>query len=162
MQVVLARGTAPKLLVKGPYMTTETTAAVVKRTIFYDELCQLCSREIDLFRKRVPDGSLRFIDISDPSFDATQHGVDAKLVHKEMHVRDEQTGELHVGVQALVAMWECVPGFRWLAKLTRLPVLRSFARLGYVLFAWLRPRLPKRKRRMACATGHCATQPYDG
>jgi predicted DCC family thiol-disulfide oxidoreductase YuxK len=141
-------------------MSTEITT--LRRTIFYDELCQLCSREIDLFRKRVPDGSLRFVDISDPGFDATVHGVDPVRVHQEMHVRNEETGELLVGVPALVAMWECVPGFRWLATLTRLPVLRTLAHWGYVVFAWLRPKLPKRARRAACTSGTCATQPYDG
>ena len=94
------------------------------------------------------------MDIADPAFDAAAHGVDPVLVHKEMHVRDETTGRMLVGVEALAGMWECVPGFRWLATLVRWPLLNTVAKVGYVAFAWVRPKLPKRKR-PACETGSC-------
>jgi predicted DCC family thiol-disulfide oxidoreductase YuxK len=125
-----------------------------KRTVFYDGLCQLCSREIDLFRRRVTDGSLAFVDIADPAFDPAAHGVDPVRVHRHMHVRDDRTGRMLFGVEALAGMWECVPGFRWLAKLTRLPVLRQLSEVGYAVFAWVRPKLPRRKR-ADCATDRC-------
>lgn len=125
-----------------------------KRTIFYDGLCQLCSREISMFQHRVRDQSLQYVDISEDTFDAAAHGVDAVAVHKHMHVRNEETGEMLIGVPALIAMWECVPGFRWLAKLTRLPGIRQVSNVGYVFFAWIRPKLPRRKRE-SCETGTC-------
>lgn len=125
----------------------------LKRTIFYDAACHLCSREIALFQRRVTDGSLAYVDISDPAFDPAAHGVDRVLVHRQMHVRDEVTGKMLIGLDALIGMWECVPGFRWLANLHRLPVFRQFGQVGYALFAWIRPKLPRRKR--DCATGHC-------
>ena len=127
------------------------TSTAVKRTVFYDGQCQLCSREIDLFRRLVKDGSLEYTDIAAPGFDASVHGAEAEAIHRHMHVRNDETGVMHVGVPALAAMWERVPGFRWLAVLSRLPVLRWFAKLGYEVFAWIRPKLPKRK----CATGTC-------
>lgn len=128
---------------------------MLRRTIYYDGLCQLCSREIDLFRGRVRDGSLGYVDISLPTFDAAAHGVDPVRVHRHMHVRDEQTGDMRIGVDALTAMWECVPGFRWLAVLARLPGFRFLSRMGYALFAWIRPKLPRRKR-IACDSGVCS------
>lgn len=136
------------------FMSTAAPAAV-KRTIFYDGLCHLCATEIGLFQRRVKDGSLAYVDISLPEFDAAAHGVDPVRVQKHMHVRDEATGRMLFGVDALVGMWECVPGIRWLAWLTRLPLLNWFARLGYVVFAWIRPKLPKKKR-PACDSGRCA------
>ena len=127
---------------------------MLKRTIFYDGLCQLCSREIELFQHRVRDGSLAYVDISLPDFDAARYGIDRVRVKKHMHVRDEETGSMLIGVDALLAMWDCVPGFRWLAKFTRLPGVRQLSNLGYSLFAWIRPYLPKRKR-PTCDTGAC-------
>ncbi len=129
---------------------------MLTRTIFYDGLCQLCSREIAMFQHRVHDGSLAYVDISLPDFDAARHGIDPIRVNKHMHVRDEETGAMLIGVDALLAMWDCVPGFRWLAKLTRVPGLRQLSNVGYTLFAWIRPYLPKRKR-PACDTGTCRT-----
>jgi predicted DCC family thiol-disulfide oxidoreductase YuxK len=134
---------------------TPTAPTGVRRTIFYDGLCHLCATEIGLFKGRVKDGSLAYVDISLPDFDPAAYGVDAVRVNRHMHVRDEQTGKLLIGVEALVGMWECVPGFRWLAKLTRLPVLNWFARVGYAVFAWVRPKLPKKKR-PACDSDRCA------
>ena len=130
------------------------SAMPTRRTIFYDGLCRLCSTEIAHFRRRVRNGSLAYVDISAPEFDPAAHGVDAVRVQHEMHVRDEETGELKVGVPALAAMWECVPGFGWLATLTRTPGLRWFANQGYKVFAWVRPKLPKKKR-AGCEAGTC-------
>lgn len=129
--------------------------SVVKRTIYYDGLCQLCSREIDTFQALVTDGSLAYVDISLPEFDAAAHGVDPVLVNRHMHVRDEETGRMLIGVDALLGMWVCVPGFRWLAWLSRLPVLRQISDVGYEVFAWVRPKLPKRARDR-CDTDRCA------
>jgi predicted DCC family thiol-disulfide oxidoreductase YuxK len=126
-----------------------------RRTVFYDGLCQLCSREIDLFRRRVTDGSLAYVDIADPAFDAAVYGVDPVRVHRHMHVRDDETGRMLIGAEAITGMWECVPGFRWAALFLRLPPFRPLARLGYAAFAWVRPKLPKRKR-VACESDRCA------
>lgn len=127
---------------------------IIRRTIFFDGLCQLCSREIALFERRVTDGSLAYVDIAAPGFDAAAYGLDPMRIHKHMHVRNDETGEMLIGVSALAAMWECVPGFRWLAKFTRLPVIWQLSQLGYAVFAWIRPKLPKRKQPY-CATGSC-------
>lgn len=129
---------------------------IPKRTIFFDGLCPLCSREIALFKRRVTDGSLAFVDIAAPGFVAAEYGLDPIAVHETMHVRDEVNGRMLTGIDALAGMWECVPGFRWMAAMTRLPILRPLCRLGYRLFAWIRPRLPR--RRLDCSTSQCPTQ----
>ncbi len=123
------------------------------RTVFFDGQCQLCSREIGLFRRLASADKLAYVDIADPAFDAAAHGVDPVAVHRHMHVRTE-AGELVTGVDALVSMWEAVPGFRWLARATKLPVVRTLARPAYEVFAWVRPKLPKR-RQDYCDTGKC-------
>ncbi len=126
------------------------------RTIYYDGLCQLCSREIALFQRRVRGGSLAYVDISDEAFRAADHGLDPVQIHRTMHVRLED-GRLVTGMDALIAMWEFVPGFRWLAKLSRLSVIRPLADVGYAAFAYIRPKFPKRKRN-DCRNGHCPSQ----
>lgn len=126
------------------------------RTIYFDGLCQLCSREIALFQRRVRDGSLAYVDIADEAFRASDHGLDPVQIHRTMHVRLED-GRIVTGLDALIAMWEFVPGFRWLAKLSRFPLIRPLARVGYSVFAYIRPKFPKRKR-SDCRNGHCPSQ----
>jgi len=123
------------------------------RTVFFDGACHLCSREIEMIRMRAKPGTVGFVDISDPAFDPLAHGVDAARVNKHMHVRNDETGELHIGISSFPVLWEVVPGFRWLAAILRFPLVRPFAWLGYAIFAEIRPLLPKRQRR--CDPGGC-------
>jgi predicted DCC family thiol-disulfide oxidoreductase YuxK len=122
-----------------------------KLTIFYDGLCPLCSREIAHYRRRIPDGNARFVDITDPGFDAASHGLDGD-VHRIMHVRVGD--EIRTRVDAFLAIWEAIPSYRWLARIGRLPGIHALLRLGYASFARVRPWLPRRQP-SACQTGSC-------
>ena len=121
-------------------------------TLFYDGLCPLCAREIAYYRKRAGgDPSVQFLDIAAPGFDAAGHGLDPAKVHREMHVKVGD--EVHVGVEAFLAIWRRIPGFAWMARLGGLPFVRPFLRLGYAIFARVRPYLPRRKA--DCDSGAC-------
>jgi predicted DCC family thiol-disulfide oxidoreductase YuxK len=121
-------------------------------TLYYDGLCPLCSREIAHYRKRAVGDSLRFIDVTDPKFDAAEQGLDAKRIHRLMHVKVGD--ELRIGLDAFIAVWDAIPNYSWLAKAARLPGLHALLNLGYHLFAAVRPWLPRRKRPF-CESGTC-------
>jgi len=121
-------------------------------TLYYDGLCPLCSREIAHYRARVPDERVRFVDIAAPTFDAAAHGLDAQAVHRQMHVKVGE--EIRVGVAAFIAIWQAVPGYRWLARLASVPGVHSLFRAGYWAFAKVRPWLPRRKPD-ACTAATC-------
>ncbi len=121
-------------------------------TLFYDGLCPLCSREITHYRKRAAgDPSVVFLDITDPTFDAAAHGLDAGRVHKEMHVKEGE--RVFVGVDAFLAIWRRIPGHSWLSGIAKVPGMRLLMRGSYFVFAAVRPYLPRRKA--ACDTGAC-------
>jgi predicted DCC family thiol-disulfide oxidoreductase YuxK len=122
-------------------------------TLFYDGLCPLCSREISHYRVKPGAEALRFVDITDPKFDAVGQGLDPKRIHRLMHVKVGE--ELRVGLDAFIAVWEALPSYRWLASLARLPGLHALFTLGYHSFALMRPWLPRRKRPL-CESGTCA------
>ncbi len=122
-------------------------------TLFYDGLCPLCSREVAHYRRAAAgDAAIGFIDIAAPSFDAASFGLDAARVHKEMHVKEGE--RVFVGVDAFLAIWRRVPGHRWLLSLSRLPLADLLMRIGYFVFATIRPWLPRRKA-ADCETGVC-------
>jgi predicted DCC family thiol-disulfide oxidoreductase YuxK len=121
-------------------------------TLYYDGLCPLCSREIAHYRKKMADDpSVEFLDITEASFDARQHGLDPEHIHRVMHVR--AGGEVRTGLDAFIAIWQHIPAYRWLAWLARLPGLYRLLWLAYHAFARVRPLLPRRKAR--CAGGTC-------
>jgi predicted DCC family thiol-disulfide oxidoreductase YuxK len=115
-------------------------------TLFYDGLCPLCSREIALFRRLAAgDPSVVFVDITDPSFDAPAYGLQMSSLHRVMHVKLGE--EVRTGVDAFIAIWQRIPGFGWLAWLSRIPGMRLLMKAGYAVFARIRPWLPRRKSR---------------
>jgi predicted DCC family thiol-disulfide oxidoreductase YuxK len=122
-------------------------------TLYYDGLCPLCSREIAHYRTKVAGDSVHFVDIADPSFDAAAHGLDAKSVHRRMHIKVGD--EVRVGVEAFIALWERIPAYRWLARLARTPGVHFLMAVGYRAYATVRPWLPRRKRPL-CETGTCS------
>ena len=115
-----------------------------KTTVFFDGACHLCSREVGMYERADDTGKLNLVDISKPDFDAKAHGLDDVKVNKHMHVR-RPTGDVEVGVDAFVAIWEALGKYHWAVRAARTPVLRPAMDMGYRAFARLRPYLPKRR-----------------
>ncbi len=123
-------------------------------SVFYDGACSICAREIDYYRKLDGEGHLRLVDISDPSFEPSNHGPTREDFMAELHVRDA-SGHFFRGVDGFAAIWRVVPGrpFRMMARLIQIPGIHFLATLGYRVFARLRKYLPSREG--GCADGSC-------
>jgi len=120
-------------------------------TVYYDGLCPLCSREIVHYRKHAPAEGVRFLDITEPGFDAAAHGLDRKRIREVMHVKVGD--ELRTGIDAFIALWDAIPGHRWLAWFSKLPGAHAVLAIGYRLFARVRPWLPRWRREECTAAG---------
>jgi predicted DCC family thiol-disulfide oxidoreductase YuxK len=124
--------------------------------VFFDGGCPLCSREIEHYRKKPRSSQIDWIDIDKPGFDAKLHGLDPEKIHARFHAKN-QDGIILEGVDAFNAIWHelgILKPLSWAAesRLTR-PVLD----LGYSVFAWARPYLPRRKGD-DCDTDRCDTK----
>jgi predicted DCC family thiol-disulfide oxidoreductase YuxK len=120
-------------------------------TVFYDGLCPLCSREIAHYRRRVRDPDVVFLDLTAPDFDAAGHGLDPRRVLRVMRVKVGE--DVRTGLDAFIALWQRVAGYRWLARLAAVPGVHAVLAGGYALFARVRPWLPR--RRGPCVDGAC-------
>src|SRR5262245_56160622 len=121
-------------------------------TVFYDGQCPLCSREIEHYRRRAVPDSIRFVDITEPDFDAGYFGIDLKHAQRVLHVQEGE--RMLKGVDAFLALWQAVPCYRWLARLGRIPFFRFFLATGYRVFAAVRPGWLRRKLR-SCPSDTC-------
>lgn len=103
-------------------------------TVYFDGACGLCSREIAHYRKIAPAGVFDWRDIS-LNKDALQ---DIAVSHADalryLHVRDA-AGDVHIGVNAFIAIWRRLPGWRRLAPLIGAPVIRPICAWFYRRFA---------------------------
>ncbi len=117
-------------------------------TVLYDGGCPLCRREIahvkGLAAQR-PDSALCFIDVCAP--DNTLSPEEQTKLLARFHVQ-RADGQRLEGAAAFVAMWERLPGWRWLARLARLPGALTALEWAYGGFLRIRPRLQALARRM--------------
>ncbi|MBO0346664.1 thiol-disulfide oxidoreductase DCC family protein [Roseibium limicola] len=108
-------------------------------TVFYDGKCGLCSREIAHFQKRQNTQNIVWHDIAHTPAALGGTGLSQSEALLFMRVRDD-TGTVHSGVDAFIALWDQFPGWKALARLLRLPIAYQIAQALYHLFAHLRFR----------------------
>tara|TARA_B100000768_G_scaffold161743_1_gene162019 strand:+ start:442 stop:813 length:372 start_codon:yes stop_codon:yes gene_type:complete len=103
-------------------------------SVFYDDKCRVCSREINFYKKIAPKNSLNWLGISSSKLDlrlANIKLVDALLY---LHVKDSE-GNFYIGVDAFVVIWRQLPYFRYLNFIVKLPIIYHLAKFIYKKFA---------------------------
>lgn len=123
-------------------------------TVYYDELCVLCAKEIHHYQKQVGSEKIRFVDITASEFDPKKEGVDPFEVHKIMHAKSAD-GTLLTKVNAFIAIWEILPKYQWLYRLSKNVAVKKMMDAGYVVFAAVRPYLPKKEKHSCEASPFC-------
>lgn len=128
-----------RLLVDGPKddeMPTPDTPSTL--TIYHDGGCPLCAAEIGHYRRARGAQALTFQDVGvalPPQQDLTREMALARF-----HVR-EASGKLLSGAAAFAALWQALPGWRWLGRIVGTWPVLPLAELLYRAFLPLRPRL---------------------
>jgi predicted DCC family thiol-disulfide oxidoreductase YuxK len=130
----------------------------MKLTVFYDSLCPVCNTEVKFIRRRDQkrDNSIKFIDITEPSFNAENYGFTLQEAVASMHGFDTQ-GKIITGVEVFRQMYAAV-GLGWVLSFTRLPIIRNIANFAYKLFAYIRPRFSSFNP-ADCTTESCELYP---
>lgn len=86
--------------------------------VLYNDTCPICRFEIDHYRKGAANLPIRFDRLSQ----CADWGIPPDQAARRLHVM--QNGELLSGMPAFRALWSVMPRYRWLARLTNLPILR--------------------------------------
>lgn len=118
-----------------------------RTTVFYDGGCPQCRREIHHYRKCQGATDIDWIDIHAHPEAIAGTGIRWEAVMHDFHVLDE-SGQWHTGIDGFRALWQRLPGYRWLATLTNLPGLRSV--IGSLYRRWADRHF---RRRMADILG---------
>lgn len=129
-------------------MNTPRPATDDTLTVLYDGGCPLCRREIAHVQglaERQGGAALCFVDISqtaDPALQAEQQRLLARF-----HVQKADGSRLQ-GAAAFAAMWDRLPGWRWLARMSRWPGMLWLLERAYDGFLKVRPALQSLARRL--------------
>jgi predicted DCC family thiol-disulfide oxidoreductase YuxK len=129
-------------------MDAIATPAAFEIEVFYDGACPLCTREIDMLRRKDHARKIRFTDIAAPGFDAASVGVSWPTLMERIHGRLPD-GTLIEGVEVFRRLYAAV-GFGSLVAATRLPVVTQLLDLSYRVFAKNRLKFTGRCTDDAC------------
>lgn len=122
------------------------TAAI---SVFFDNDCAICRREIAFCKTLDKDRRIEWIDLRSQRQLAAERGVDFAAAMELLHVQDAD-GNLHIGLAGHLLMWSYLPGYRHLARLLRKhPRLAALCDRYYRLFTRLRPGALKRNAPVA-------------
>ena len=113
--------------------------------ILYNGDCPICSREIAHYRQVADraDADIAFDDLS--ALDPAALPIPPEAARRRLHAL--QDGRLIHGLPAFRALWARLPGWRWLARVTGLPLIRPVA--GWTYDRVLAPLLYWNLRRRA-------------
>lgn len=124
-------------------------------TVLYDGACPLCRREIGLYQRLGEQAPLRFCDISQPGRgSALPSGLTREQLLARFHVQ-RADGVVFSGAAAFVQLWASLPGWRWLARLARLPGMLWLMERFYRGFLRLRPALQRLVLRLEGRSRRC-------
>ena len=108
--------------------------------VFFDGKCNLCSKEINYYRKIAPKDIFDWQDINIKGNDFIKMGIKTSDGLKILHVLDNNV--LYVGVDAFIKIWNNLSYWKILGMLVSLPVIKQMVGLAYRVFAnWRFSRL---------------------
>ena len=102
--------------------------------VFYDGKCNLCSKEINYYKKVAPDNTFNWQDVNIKSNTLINYDIKTSEALKILHVIDNNK-KLHMGIDAFIVIWRNLKYWKFLAKLAALPIVKQILYLLYIGFA---------------------------
>ena len=108
-------------------------------TVWYDNACPLCRREVALMRRLDRRRAIRFVDVTSASDAACP--IDRADLLARFHA--SENGRLLSGAAAFAAMWRAIPLLRPLGLAAKWPPALRLLEHTYLAFLRVRPRLQR-------------------
>ena len=102
-------------------------------TVYYDDQCPLCTREINFYKRKIHSEGANWEAISNMNDDK----IDKNKALEKLHVADSN-GNLFIGADAFIEIWARVPKLSRFAKVMRIPIFNMFLDICYETFLFLR------------------------
>lgn len=125
-------------------MTQNTADSAEPIRVYYNGACPICRAEIQHYQKianRHEGAALGWCDVTGSPGTLAAIGVDDDAAIRRLHVVDGE-GRLLAGVEAFIAIWARLPGYRWLARIAAVSWIKPIAHVLYdnvlaaVLYRW--------------------------
>lgn len=105
-----------------------------KMKVYYNSACPVCKAGIEGQMGKESVCDIQWNDVHNNNGLVADVNSELEFVRERLHVIDEK-GELQVGFNAFLAIWDNSPTEQWKAIIFGLPLLKQFGNLAYNLFA---------------------------
>ncbi len=109
-------------------------------TVYYDDQCPLCTREINFYKRKIEPKDAHWEAISN----INEEKIDSGKALEKLHVSDSN-GNLFVGTDAFIEIWARIPQLNKIAKVMKIPIFKIFLEIGYEIFLILRKHTWRRQ-----------------
>lgn len=123
-----------------PAAPVATASGCESLTVMFDGACPLCRREVGVYQALDSLEPVAWLDVSQASVGMPPE--DRARYLARFHVR-KRSGQLLSGAAAFVALWQTMPGWRWLGRLGALPGVTPALELLYRGFLQIRPGMQR-------------------
>ena len=113
--------------------------------VFYNSACPVCDAGIASQMKKGTKCGVEWQDVHTDNELVKALNVELEYVRQKLHVIDTE-GNLHVGYDAFIAIWENTHSEQWKARLSSLPVIKPCLNLCYDGVAWCLYRWNRAKK----------------
>jgi len=103
-------------------------------SVFFDGKCNLCSKEINYYRRLAPKNTFNWVDITKTPGELDRFEIKLSDGLRLMHVADSR-GNIFTGVDAFIIMWKQIKYWKFLGLFVSLPIVKQIANLLYQYFA---------------------------
>ncbi|SEK96345.1 Predicted thiol-disulfide oxidoreductase YuxK, DCC family [Roseovarius nanhaiticus] len=108
-------------------------------TVYYDGACPLCRAELSHYARRDREGRLGLVDVSQEGANLPE-GLGPEEAKARFHVLTPDA-QLTSGAAAFAEVWRQVPGWKWAARIARVPGVLPVLELAYRGFLKIRPQM---------------------
>ena len=103
-------------------------------SVLFDGKCNLCSKEINYYRRIAPKNTFNWVDITKTPGELDKFEIKLSDGLRLMHVADSR-GNIFTGVDAFIIMWKQIKYWKFLGLFVSLPIVKQIANLLYQYFA---------------------------
>jgi predicted DCC family thiol-disulfide oxidoreductase YuxK len=102
-----------------------------QKTVYFDGKCPMCQAFQSSVTTSKQSDKFTFVDVNTGPLPAD---ISKESALQQMHVVDEH-GRIFKNADSVLAVLDEYKNFRWVVVIGRLPVIRTFLRIGYSLVA---------------------------
>ena len=105
-----------------------------KLKVYYNSAYPVCKAGIEGQMEKDSLCEIQWNDVHQNNNLVSEVNSELEFVRERLHVVDE-SGKLHIGFNAALAIWRNSPQETWKAKLFGLPLLKQLGQFAYSVFA---------------------------